>query len=173
MNFSGSKFFIMPTTPVGDIEIIVVGKHALKAWSGNYNADLQAYIDQNHTGGSGFVLQTRPDISPFAINFLAIPPLPPSGDTFQVASQVANIYTMSRIQAGDGFAWINGSLGITILGSTTWIATSPQYIGRIVNGTRSLDGQIGSIVLFQKRNSNEMRRRLQHSAAFAFKIASL
>ena len=171
MNFSGSKFFIMPTASVSDIEIIVVGKHALKAWSGNYDISLQVYIDQNHTTYRGFVLQTRPDISSTAVNFGASPPS--SGDPFQAVAQVANIYTMSRIQAGNGFAWINGNLGLTIVGSTSWIAASPQYIGRWGGGTRFLDGQIGTIILFQKRNSSEMRRRLEQSAAFAFKIPCL
>lgn len=171
INFSGSNYLNMPVASSSDIEIYVLGNHSLKAWSGNYLTSLQAYIDQNHSTTGGFVLQTRPDLSSTRMNFNFQPPN--LVNAINVIATTNNLFTASRIRGGDTFTWTNGDSKTIVTGTQNWVARANQIIGAWYNSgsiARYLTGNIGFIALFNKLNSDAVRRRIERGIAFSFKI---
>lgn len=172
INFSGSQFLNMPAATASDIEVYILGSHANKPWTNNYSNDLQAYIDQNHSTTVGFVAQTRPDIGS---NLTGVAFNPPNTSIYLPATDATiNLFSLSKTQNGNLNAWLNGGGKSTVVTTQTWVAVANQIIGAWYNGgnvARYLNGKIGMVALFKKVNTDSVRKRLEHAAAFSFKIA--
>jgi hypothetical protein len=167
VRFDGSNDYLIRNAipaSASDFTVAVVGKHAARTFTGQFTQQLQAYVDNHHTGSIGWVVQTRPDLAPdntsTRISFAA---LPNTGNVSVVLPCLANqvqVMVGTREAAGtQGFS-LDGTYGSTA-NATTWaLGGASLWIGRWASG-RHLQGDICELLIFPSVLGTSDRQALE------------
>lgn len=153
----------LPTSAT-DFSVVIVGRHAAKTWTGNFNTELQAYIEMPHLITRGWVLQTRPDQGANRFQFCAFPTSGSIGIIRDVLPNQYNVLVGTRIQNGADSFSVNG-VNQTNSNTTAWVfQNSPLNIGSW-NGQRFLQGDILEIMIFSYVLSTAQRQSIERYLA--------
>ena len=139
----------------GQITIILSAKWTTKNWTGNFNTDLQAIIDNNHSGspspGVGFVIQDRPDLTnrPLTTGFR------PASNGVRSTYTVGNnswCHIATTYNANICNMYINNIFNATVNETGGLVSVQPLIsIGRWQRGpSRYFTGSIGLILLYSR-----------------------
>jgi hypothetical protein len=166
VRFDGSNDHLIRSAipaSASDFTVAVVGKHAARTFTNNFGTQLQAYVDNHHTGSAGWVIQTRPDLAPdktsTRITFAALPGAP-SGVVLPCVANQVQVMVGTRVAAGtQGFS-VDGTYDSTS-GETTWaLGGASLWIGRWASG-RHLQGDICELLIFPSVLGTSDRQALE------------
>ena len=170
IRFDGTDDFFdvtaFPTTSI-DFSVFLVGKNAAKTFTGSHSNDLQAYIDQDHSGGSGWAFQTRPDIGAGIMTASAFPNTGgnSNGAVITQTENVFNVLDFSRVASGSEYLALNGATPAVNASTVAWVPRSSMRIGKTVGFNRPLNGDIAEILIFSRiLNSSERSTVLAYLA---------